>query len=228
MEGVTRFKTFFQNQAKEKEYFFRKQSTPEESKFFQVFNNDEVILFENLKCLQVDEKNCSKIIMSIKNWDHNHHLLGALKFLTEIKHVKSRRENFYEVSKFISEFYCTISNLGLFAVAYQYNDVNTLMAALFSALSHAFPLQRFQELDILGVVFVLGNVLANYHVLFENREVIFYGVSAITVNIIDTVISRMNYNKFGPLPHVIWHFLAALALAKFNEHALFSANSPQT
>lgn len=141
-------------------------------------------------------------------------------FFTEPTARKSQRENYYQYSNYLAEYWCTLSNLGLLAVGCYYGDFATIAAATFSALSHAIPLQRLHDLDILGVAGVLGKVIANYEVISKRTDVIATGAAALTLNLIDTVVTRKHLDKVGPYLHVAWHIAAAIALGKLNQAQL--------
>lgn len=174
-------------------------------------------LIDHLKVLQVSDDCAERIMNAVERMPGKDPIKGALKFLTKITNEKSKREDYYRHSKFIAEFFCTISNLGLFAVGIYYADFATLIAATFSALSHAVPLQRLNELDKIGVLVIFGKVLANYKLFMERPELLAWGAGALTVNLMDTVITKKYLDKIGPSLHVAWHLAAALALYKIDQ-----------
>lgn len=185
-------------------------------------------ILNNLKTLGINETSIQRIMNAVEKMTGKDHLKGALKFLTEITNKKSQRENYYQYSNYMAEYFCTISNLGLFAVAYYYSDYATLAAATFSALSHAIPSQRLHDLDMLGVFIIFGKAFANYKMLMQRPDVISWGIGALTVNILDTIITRSHLNKIGPSIHVTWHLAAAFALYKFNQAQIeFTENELQ-
>lgn len=176
---------------------------------------DQIIY--NLKILRISDECIARIMNAVNNMPGKDHIKGALKFFTEITAEKSRREDYYQYSSYIAEYFCTISNIGLFAVAFYYGDFAALLAATFSALSHAIPLQRLHDLDMLGIFVVFGKAIADYKVIMERPELMAWGVGAMTVNVLDTMITRTHLNKIGPSLHFIWHLSAALALYKLNQ-----------
>lgn len=107
-------------------------------------------------------------------------------------------------------------------MGFQYRDFATIAAATFSALSHAIPLQRLHDLDMLGVVGILGKAAAHYDILSNRTDVLAIGSIALALNAIDTVLTRKYRDKTGPWLHVAWHIAAALALAQFNQAQLDS------
>jgi hypothetical protein len=185
-------------------------------------------ILNNLKILEVSEPCIRQIIHAVDKMPGKDHVQGALKFLTEITDKKSQRENYYQYSNYLAEYFCTISNLGLFAVAFYYNDYATLAAATFSALSHAIPSQRLHDLDMLGVFIIFGKAIANYKMIMQRPDVLAWGIGAFTMNVLDTIITRSHLDKIGPSIHVTWHLAAAFALYKFNQAQIkFSENELQ-
>lgn len=170
----------------------------------------------NLKTLGISESCIQRIMHAVDSMPGKDHVQGALTFLTALTAKKSQREDYYKYSSYLAEYFCTISNLGLFAVAYYYGDYAILAAATFSALSHAIPLQRLHDLDMLGIFIIFSKAMLNYKVIMERPEVLAWAAGAMTVNILDTVITRTHLNKIGPSLHVAWHLAAAFALYKFN------------
>jgi hypothetical protein len=174
-------------------------------------------ILNNLKTLGISEPCIQRIMNVVDKIPGKDHVKGALKFLTEITTKKSQRENYYQYSNYFAEYFCTISNLGLFAVAFYYNDYATLAAATFSALSHAIPSQRVHDLDMLGVFIIFGKAIANYKMIMQRPDVLAWGMGAVTINVLDTLITRSHLDKIGPSIHLTWHLAAAFALYKFNQ-----------
>ena len=179
--------------------------------------DDAKEILHNLKILGVSDHSTNRILTTIEKMPNSDHIKGAVKFLTQLTHKKSVREHHYKYSSYLAEYFCTISNVGLFAVGYYYEDYTTLFAATFSALSHAIPLQRLHDLDIAGVFAIFSKAAANWKILIEKPGIMLYGASALTLNLLDTKITRKYLDKIGPTLHVIWHLAAALALYKFNQ-----------
>jgi len=177
-------------------------------------------IVEVLNNLHLSDEAYGKILNALNTIKDKESLQGIYNFLNEITASKSVRENYYEHSDFIAEYYCTLSNLGLFAVACYHKDYATLFAATFSALSHAIPSQRLHDLDMAGVLLIFGKVMMNYNVFIERPSTLFWGAGALCVNLLDTLVTRNHLGKVGPVIHVAWHFAAALALYKFNEARL--------
>lgn len=69
-------------------------------------------IINNLKILQVNDECIELIMNAVDNLPGTDHIKGALKFLTQITDVKSKREDYYQHSNYFAEYFCTISNLG--------------------------------------------------------------------------------------------------------------------
>jgi len=177
-------------------------------------------IIDNLQLMHMSEEYIQKILQTVEAMPAKEHVLGALKFLTQITDQKSKREAYYIHSNYLAEYFCTLSNIGLFAVGYFYNDFSTLLAATFSALSHAIPSQRLHDLDMMGIFLIFGKAVANYKMIMKRPDVIAWGATALTINVMDTVITRNYLDEIGPGLHVTWHIAAALALYKFNQAQL--------
>lgn len=141
----------------------------------------------------------------------------ARRILFQPTDPKSRCEVHYETSRYIAEFYCTLSSLPLLVIALYYSDNIAVFVSIFSILSHAFPYQRLHDLDMLGVFLVVCNVFYNYKILFDKRVILL--IYAVYVQFIDAY-SRRILNINYPIIHVIWHFLAAFSFIVFNEMKL--------
>ncbi len=144
------------------------------------------------------------------------------KFFSMPTKQKSRRENYYQYSNYLAEYWCTLSNLGFVAVGCYYKDFATLAAATFSALSHATPLQRLHDLDMIAVACVLGKAICNQDVILNRNDVMAAGAAALAINVIDTILTRKHGDKIGPWLHVAWHIAAAIALGVLNQAQLDS------
>ena len=166
-------------------------------------------IIRNLEFMKMSPANAERIMNAIDRMPGKDHVKGALQFLTKITDVKSKREEYYLHSDYIAEYFCTISNIGLFAVGFYYSDFATLLAGTFSALSHAIPAQRLHDLDIAGVMLIFAKVIANYKTFMERPELLAWGAGALMVNALDMVITRKYLDKVGPSIHVVWHLAAA-------------------
>jgi len=120
--------------------------------------------------------------------------------------VQSQRENWYTVTPYIAELWCTLSNAGFLYVAYRHSSWETAVAGLASAASHAIPRQWLHTADMLGIATVLTKVARNYHTIRRHPSVIACGAIAGIVNRADAYLAR----TYGwTWPHVLWHLTAA-------------------
>ncbi len=126
-------------------------------------------------------------------------------------------EGHYLHSKYIAEFYCTLTNIGFFIVGCYFQDYATLAVAIFSTISHALPLKGLILLDILVANLVLLKVLSAYTLVIAHPNIIIAGVVTFIFGILDKFVGRKHLHIFGGLFHSIWHLSAAIALFNFNQ-----------
>lgn len=192
---------------------------------FRLFYNpseDEIKILkqnviQNLKTLKVSDEAINKIFNTIESMCASSHVLRALNFLTQLTGKTGYDEKFYQHSDYIAEYFCTISNLGFFAVAWMYSDYATLIAGVFSALSHAVPLKILNNLDKIAAHGLFLKVISHYDVLLNNPLALASGAVALTVGGFAIGVGKKNLDKYGASPHVLWHLAAAFALYKFNQ-----------
>lgn len=144
-----------------------------------------------------------------------------VEFIVAPVDKKSARETYYTHSNYISEHYCTISNIPMLIVGLYYGDYSAVAAASFSILSHAIPSQRLHDLDILGVGLVGFNIATNYDVILKKPDILIWGGGAMALNVLDSLLARNvssePFEQIEPWLHVAWHLSAGLALYKFNK-----------
>lgn len=172
---------------------------------------------ENLKILRVSDASIQSIFATVEKMPAAEHILVALNFLTEITDKHSQCEHFYLHSDYLAEFFCTLSNIGFFAVAYYQRDLVTLAVGIFSTISHAIPLKRLNDLDKLAAVSAFLYVLANYDVVLASPAILIASLITAGFGIVDMAIGRPNKDIFGSTFHVLWHFAVAFALFQFND-----------
>lgn len=173
-------------------------------------------IIQNLTTLGINEASAARFMDIVDSMASRETLKKILGFLTETTANKSKREQYYVHSKYISEFFCTISNAGLFGVGLHYKDPYVLLAAIFSALSHAFPLQRLHDLDIAGVMLIFLKVATHYQTVLEKPTTLAWAAGALSINVLDTFVTRKHLDKAGPWIHVAWHLAAAVAMYQFD------------
>lgn len=139
---------------------------------------------------------------------------GMKKFLSKLMHEKSQRENWYEVTPYIAEFYCTASSVPIILAGCGENmSWYTIFAGMMSVLSHTMPTQWAHDLDMLGVIVIGLVVFYNLPAVISSPYALCHGLFAIVINSIDTTLSRKYGRNLGPWLHVLWHALAANALS---------------
>ncbi len=173
----------------------------------------------NLNAINFSDEAINKILGAVDKMPASSHVFRALQFLTTLTDKTSRCENHYLHSHLIAEYFCTLSNFGFFAVAYYYQDYVTLAAGIFSAVSHAVPLKRLNELDKIAAVAVFLKMISHYDVLMNNPGILIGGATALTTGVLDIKVGRNNLDVMGPVMHVAWHLATAFVLYQFNQAA---------
>ena len=183
-----------------------------------------------LEALRVHEKSIKKMLDAfdkIPAGQLQAMSAGALAFLTELTDKESHCEEHYRHSDHLAEFFCTLTNIGFFAVGFYYRDYAVLLAGTFSLVSHAIPLKRLNELDKLAAVAAVFKILYNYDVLLTSPATVAAGVTALTVGAIDLGVRR---GKLKPLEdyrgaiHSAWHLAAAFTSYQFHQAQAVEAN----
>lgn len=182
----------------------------------ETINTYKKQIIEHLKVLKINENATSKMLDAIDKMPASTHLLGAVQFLTELTDKKSVCENYYAHSDYIAEYFCTLSNLGFFAVAFYYRDYAALFVATFSALSHAIPLKRLNDLDKIAAVTAFIIIISHYNLITKNPAIAASGVVTFSIGALDFFIGRKYKDSLGPLFHSAWHLAAAYAMYQFN------------
>lgn len=131
----------------------------------------------------------------------------------------NQRENWYEVSPYISEFKCSLSNLAILGVGIHDRSPYSIFAALMSGISHAIPTQIAHDIDFIGVAVVALIVLYNREIIIKSPRVLLHGAAAFAVGATDFYINyyTSQYDHLGSLVHSIWHLFAANALHELNK-----------
>jgi len=123
---------------------------------------------------------------------------------------ESQREHWYRVTPYIAEFWCTVSNVPFFLVAWHYGCWQLWLAAIASVLSHAIPKQFLLTVDKCGVLLVLSKLVFHHTVLFHHPWVILLVGMTFAINVLDTHLAR----QFGwTWPHIVWHVSSATVAA---------------
>ena len=117
--------------------------------------------------------------------------------------VKSQREDWYQISRYIAEFWCTVSNIGFLLVAWRHQSLELLFAGIASILSHAIPKPYLLLLDKFGVFLALTKLVQTF--AFDPFILMLLAALAL-VQALDVHLAR-NYAQTWP--HVVWHLSAA-------------------
>ena len=133
-------------------------------------------------------------------------------FFSTLTAPKSQRENWYKVSPYVAEFWCTISNIGFIYVGLKQKSPELLFAGIASAVSHTIPKQWLLLVDKIGVAVVASKVIREYKVVCNNPILIIPAVLAASINMSDAYLAR---NKGQTWPHVVWHLSSALLANEF-------------
>ena len=136
-------------------------------------------------------------------------------FFHKLTDSKSQRENWYQVTPFIAEFYCAISNIGFIYVAWKYKCIELLFAGIASIISHSIPKQWLLYVDKLGVIIAFSKLTREFNVILQYPWLIIPIVMCGTINIFDAYLARTkdltsrHIISYCTITHVIWHFSSA-------------------
>lgn len=123
----------------------------------------------------------------------------------------SQREAWFQVTPWIAEFWCCLSNVGFLYVAYRHQAKGVAFAGVVSMVSHAIPWKPLLWLDKVGVLVALGSTASRLWAKGITFPVLLRGaMSLVCLNGLDFVLSK-NQNLW-PWPHIFWH-LGSAALA---------------
>lgn len=143
------------------------------------------------------------------------HQEGALKE-NEKAEAKTQRENHYEWSKNIAEFWCTLSNAAFVYAGYAHGAPEVALAGLTSAAYHAHPTQKMLIADRTCAVVAALGTLARVYFATGNlpAELVWILPTTLAVAATDDLIANTTeknswWFKFTPLWHSVWHFTAA-------------------
>ncbi|OJU81722.1 MAG: hypothetical protein BGO10_07485 [Chlamydia sp. 32-24] len=201
------------------------QSWPTEVYFLETKNSGELALIHQIKLMAKKNiltiaEGCWDFFYSPSHFDRtngkwsNKAQEDQKKFFIKLKNSKSQREDWYKVTSYIAEFWCTLSNIGFFYVGLKQRSLEILFAGLASTLSHAVPKQWLATVDKIGVAVVLARFIKDSKTKFSHPFVLMPLVIAGVINLSDTYLARV---KGKTWPHVVWHLSAAfLANSGFN------------
>lgn len=128
---------------------------------------------------------------------------------------ESQRENWYQVTPYISEFWCALSNAGLIYVGLKHQSPELLIAGLSSFAYHSCPKQWLLHLDRVGVALALTKFAREYKVIQDNPQFLALPVAVAALNGFDEYLGRYHGQTW---PHVAWHLSAAFMADRFLIH----------
>lgn len=133
-------------------------------------------------------------------------------FFGALTDPKSQRENWYKVTPYIAEFWCTVSNIGFIYVGLKHNSPELVCAGIASIVSHTIPKQWLLAVDKIGVALVLSKAVREYSTLVRNPWLLAPLAIAGLINVSDAYLTR---NHAQTWPHVIWHLSSAAFANEF-------------
>jgi hypothetical protein len=134
------------------------------------------------------------------------------KTFSALTDEKSQREDWYAVTPYIAEFWCTLSNAGFIYCGIQQKSPELIFAGLASIISHSIPKKWLHHIDILGVGLVGLKAAREYKALYNNPTLLWPLVAAGIINLTDAYLAR---TKGVTWPHVTWHLSAAVLMNQF-------------
>ena len=137
-------------------------------------------------------------------------------FLGKLTDPKSQREDWYKVTPYSAEFWCTISNLGFIYTGIKNKSPEIVFAGAASIVSHSIPKQWLLYVDKIGVLIALSRIVREYKFIIQQPKYLLLAGAAGLINIIDAYCAR-NYAQ--TMPHVFWHISAALLTDYFLKKA---------
>lgn len=124
---------------------------------------------------------------------------------------ESHRENWYAVTPYIAEFWCTLSNIGFLYVGWKHKSPELLFAGCASILSHAVPKQWLLYIDKVGVLVGLSKFAREYKTI-QNQPTLLLPLLGIgALNTLDRYVARQHGKTWS---HILWH-LGAAAIADY-------------
>lgn len=127
-------------------------------------------------------------------------------FFDKLTDQKSQREDWYQVTPYVAEFWCTVSNVGFIVVGVHQNSPELVFAGAASIVSHTIPKKWLLTVDKIGVLVALSKFAREYKVVINNPSLLIPIAALGAVNMIDAYLARV---KGKTWPHVVWHLSAA-------------------
>lgn len=137
---------------------------------------------------------------------------GKTGYFERLAEQETQREDWYVVTPYISEFWCSVSNLGLIYVGLKHKSPAAAFAGLASFAYHSCPKQWLLHVDRVGVLAAFLSFAKEYKVVKENPRFLAFPVAVLAINGLDVVLGQY---KGKTWPHAIWHLSAALMADRF-------------
>jgi len=123
-----------------------------------------------------------------------------------------QRENWYVMTPYVAEFWCTLSNIGFLYVSWKHKSPELLFAGCASILSHAIPKQWLLYVDKFGVLVGLSKFVREYKAILKQPTLLLPLLSIGILNTLDRYIARQRGETWS---HVVWH-LGTAAIADYS------------
>jgi len=142
-------------------------------------------------------------------------------FFGQLTNVNSQRENWYEKTPYVAEFWCTVSNVVIIGAGVLSDSPELVFAGTASAVSHAIPKEWLLKVDKLGAGLVALKVLSEYQAIISDPKLIILPLAAAAIHNADVILARTQGHKWS---HVVWH----CASGAFVGYFLKAASSMET
>jgi hypothetical protein len=136
-------------------------------------------------------------------------------FFKKLTPRESQRENWYQVTPYVAEFWCTVSNAALIGVGLYFGSPELVFAGSASVVSHAIPKQWLLYIDKVGVLLAASKAIRTYPVLINNPWLLAPIAGVAGLNALDAYCAR---KKGYTTPHVVWHCAAAAVAGLYLAH----------
>jgi hypothetical protein len=130
-------------------------------------------------------------------------------FFGKLAEEVTQREDWYNVTPYISEFWCALSNAGFLYVGLKHKSYRVAFAGLASLVYHSYPKQWLLWVDRLGAVLAASEILENYTTLKNNPKILQAPLAVAGLALFADVYGGQS--KHQPWIHVMWHLSAAWA-----------------
>jgi hypothetical protein len=129
-----------------------------------------------------------------------------IAFFTKLTDRKSQREDWYKITPYIAEFWCTISNVGFIVAGLHRRSPELIFAGTASIVSHAIPKQCLLTIDKIGALLPILRLACEYKVIIRRPILLLPIAATIGLNVADIYFARI---KGKTWLHSVWHLSAA-------------------